>query len=329
VSSGSPAALDGTAEEEALARAGAYALLAELFERAPRRELRTAAAASPLLAEGLAHYTQPDELEADHEEAFGFQVFPLAGTFLEATPGTAASALLDAYRALGFDAIREPCGIDHLATLLGALAHASGREARAERAGALRAAAAVREATRDLLDRHILAWLPAWASATRRLALPWPSALADQVLELVAFHRADLDLPAATSPALPGLPDLDDAATDLGAIADALSCAARAGVFLSRRDMLCAARRSRTPIGFGPRSSVLLTALREGAHLGTLPAFLDDLAGVYRAWREELAALGQGPMQPCRALLAPWDERSEAALNWLGQLERAARNEVE
>jgi len=311
---------------EATARAQACALLSDLFHQGPRGALLEAAAASPLLAEALAQYEKDDDLEADHQEAFGLQVFPMAGVFLDATgrAGAGAEALTEQYAALGIvDRRGEADGADHLATLLGALAVANAALADPTRF------AWAGEQSRFLLERHLLSWLPAWVSAVRRLALPWPTALADQVLELALLQFAQAsprEKPTAPSD-LPALPDLDEPDTDLTTIAEALTCAARAGLFLSRKDLARLAQRSRTPTGFGPRSELLRTALREGAHLETLTALLYELAALYRAWIGELSALERGPMRELAALLAPWRKRSEEVLVLLGRLESSVTGE--
>jgi hypothetical protein len=214
-----------------------------------------------------------------------------------------------------------------LATLLRALAVASAAEADPARRGVARARC------RTLLELHLLTWLPAWASAVRRLGLPWSTALADQVVELALFHCAEIEeadavarreVSAIPFRELPALPDLGDPATDLSAIAQALTQAARAGLFLSRRDLTRIAQRSRTPLGFGPRAQLLATAFREGAHLDTLSPLLRELAALYRDWLSELAELEREAPRRVGALLAPWQRRAGEVLPWLDRVERAA-----
>ena len=170
---------DAAAAIDRATLAGAYFLLADLLEWGPTASLRNAGATSPILAEAMAENGQ-EELEASHTAVFGLQVFPYAGVFLDpsAQVGAGSTSLQSLFRELGFDPGRSDSGVDHLATLFRALGHASAREASLP--GGRECATPLRRCTRDLLDRHVLTWIPPWRSAVRRMEETWPTALAAQ-----------------------------------------------------------------------------------------------------------------------------------------------------
>lgn len=312
-------------ENAPLARAHAYHLLAELLEWGPSKATRQQAAMSPILAEAIADH-DPDELSAAHTAAFGMEVFPYAGVFLDpsAQAGAGADSLHAAYLAIGFDPDTSAPGVDHLSTLLRALAHASARQADSRRHPA--SAEDFAGQTQDLLDTHLLRWLPAWVSAVRRLEMAWPCALAEQIMALVRFHRSEFGACRVEEKALAPLPDLEAKETDLRTIALALTAPAVSGVFLSRHDIASLARRSRTPTGFGSRCVLLENALTSAAQYDTLTEIIEGMRAIYRCWEKELRETLLPGVPGFEGLISPWQQRASEASVLLGRIGVAARN---
>ena len=182
---------------EAEARARAYDLLADLVSRGPRGPSLEAARMSPLLGEGLAAYPGPgpEGAAADHERVFGMEVFPREGWFLDPegrAGGDATASLLDLFHRVGCTPSPGGDGPEHRAAALRALSHLSEAESDALADGFPAESERIRSLSRELLDGHLLRWLPLLCVTVRRCGRPFPSALACQVEDLVLLHREDL-----------------------------------------------------------------------------------------------------------------------------------------
>jgi hypothetical protein len=270
----------------------------------------------------LATVHDQETLEVDHTQAFGFHVFPYAGVFLHpsAHAGAAAAELFPSYRALGFDPGTAGPGVDHLSTILLALGHASLAEARLDPASSERQS--IENGARDLIDRHVLSWLPVWVGAVGRLGRVWPTALANQILDLVSLHRASLGTGSRVVLSLEPLPDLDASETDLRVIAEALTTPVIAGIFLSRHDISALARARRAPSGFGSRADMLENTLRSAASYGMFAELSKDLRVLYEVSCDALTTTG------CAEDVAPWKRRGGQAIALLERLGAAALNAV-
>ncbi len=281
----------------------AYGLLAELLEWGPVPRLRPFAEASPALCRALADAEQ-DELEVAHTQAFAFHVFPFAGVFLHESgqAGAGASKLLEAYRQVAFDPCDAAPGLDHLSTLLRALAQAH-RDT---------------ESVRHLIDHHVLSWLPVWVDAVRRLDLAWPAALATQIEELVTHHREALGPGATEGPlGLPVLPDLEARDTDFQRIASALTTPAIAGAFLSRHDLTTIARGLEIPTGFGSRVDLLANTMGGAVQYEKFPELLHRIRAVFLETRQAISASSSSRPES-------WTARMDASMAMLSRLGDAA-----
>lgn len=312
-------------------RARAYALLAELCARGVQPGTREAARASPLVAAALASYPdeQPDLVAADHHHAFGWAVLGYEGVYLDregTLGGPSAERIRAAYAARGF--VPDPAGEEpeHLVTELRALAFLCGAEADAHQDGLAQVAARMRGLARQLLDEHLLRWLPLWAGAVRRLELAFPTALADQLEDLVLPHRESLGAPWPEAFSLPSASlDLDDAETGLGEIAATLATPASSGLCLSREDLTRLGRGARVPRGFGDRGLILEQLLRTAARYEALPAVIDGLDAFAARWEDELCPTGRYRDRTWLApLLLPWRDRVAGTRRLLARLRAAA-----
>lgn len=332
-----------TPPDEAEARAGAHALMAELLSRGVTRRTWAAARQSALLRGALAGYTADDDTEtgrpteavldaaaADHQRAFGFEVFPFEGVFLDPAGqvgGPATAALTALYRRMGFAPDPRDDGPEHLATELRALALLSGTEAAALASGDGPAAHRARELARELLDGHVLRFLPTFAAAVRRLGLAFPAALVDQIEQLVLLHREGLGEPASASFELAGEPVVLADDVGLGQLARALTSPARAGLFLSRADIAAVGRATGVPRGFGERATLLHNLLRTANDLDQLPAVVDALRARLRDACAELGA--QAHATPWLApIVAPHRDRIAGTGRALAVLAERARQPV-
>jgi len=313
-------------------RGRAYALLADLVSRGPTESTLDAARASDGLAAALASYPDLDEAAAAHQHAFGLSVPPYEGAFLDAegsVGGDCTSRLRDRFRSMGFVNDPRAEGPEHLATQLRALAFLSAAEADAqedERADALEV---IEAHARGLLDAHLLRWLPSFVAAVNAMGSRLPSALVDQVVDVVLMHRSGLAEPAPEDQAfeLGGDPlDLDDESLGVREIAAALAVAARVGALVGRDDVARVGRSQRVPRGFGERRTLIHNLLRTSVSLGSMPEVIDGLRSMLRDRRDALSDPRYLGVPGLEGLLTPWRKRlvqTEAQLSRLAQAGRA------
>ncbi|MCK6480105.1 MAG: molecular chaperone TorD family protein [Planctomycetes bacterium] len=312
---------------EAEARSRAWALLADLASRGPVPADLEAARLSPLLEEALRGEEAAAAAAADHERVFGLEVFPVEGFFLDAegrAGGAGAAPLEDLLRRTGAAPAAPGDGPEPLATALAALAHLSGAEADALLDGLPAEAGRVRALARELLDDHLLRWLPVLALTARRCGAPFPAALAAQVEELALLHRETLGPPAAAAPPLPG-GDLDpsDPETGLREIALHLCRPALAGIALARSDLARISRDAGVPRGFGDRATETENLLLSAASLERLGEALGALEALLRGAAADLDA--RAAAEPALApFLRPWRERADRSIRLVLALREGA-----
>lgn len=263
-------------------RGRAYALLADLVSRGPTASTLPAARTSVMLAEALDSYANLDDAAADHQHVFGLSVPPFEGVYRDPegqVGGECSDRLRDRYAALGFAHDPRGEGVEHLSTQLRALAFLSVAEADACEDDATPQIDAVRALARDFLDAHLLLWLPSFAVAARAVGRALPTAIVDQIMDVVVSHRQGLDVPAVPADfQLPGAPlDLDDPAVGIREIAAALAVPSRIGALLTRDDIARVGRSQRVPRGFGERRTTIHNLLNSAAGLGALGGVIDDL----------------------------------------------------
>lgn len=287
--------------------AAAYSTLSTVLANGPGPRGFALLRASPTLDRALDEYSEMERVEVDHEHAFGFNVPLVAGAFLDAgrrAGGPTGDRIRAAYADLGFVPSPAGPGPEHLSTVLAAM-------------GAGRVDA-------RFIDGQVLSWLPLVATAVRRLGRSYPTALVEQIEDLVLLHRAMLVEPCAAHHALPPADlALDDPETDLRAIAEWLATPARCGVYLARADLARIGGGNRVPRGFGDRSQLLVNLLRSAGHFDAIDGVFGDLEGVVDDWG---GALAEPRYAGVSEVLAPWVGRIAETRAMLGTLRaRVAR----
>ncbi|MBW2463698.1 MAG: molecular chaperone TorD family protein [Deltaproteobacteria bacterium] len=279
--------------EVARGRGRAYALLADLVSRGPTASTLPPARTSAVLAEALDSYADLDDAAADHQHVFGLSVPPFEGVYRDPegqVGGACTDRLRDRYAALGFAHDPRGEGVEHLSTQLRALAFLSVAEADAREDDATPQLDAVCDLARDFLDAHLLLWLPSFAVAARAAGRALPTAIVDQIMDVVVIHRQGLDVPDDhANYQLQGEPlDLDDPAVGIREIAAALAVPARIGALLTRDDIARVGRGQRVPRGFGERRTTIHNLLNSAAGLGSLGGVVDDLRALLSERRHVL-----------------------------------------
>ncbi len=312
--------IEGEQASRAEARGRGYVLLADLLSRGPVPALVEPARASEVLAAALDETGDLEEAAADHQHVFGFIVPPFEGAFLDPrgeVGSTRSAAVQERYAAFGYEARGGGDGPEHLATELRALGVLGGAEADAAADGRAEIVTHLRDLQRGWLDDHVLRWFPVLASAARRSGRRWPSALLDQIADLLALHREELGGAPQPEP-LPGDPlDLEDPDTDLRTIARFLSTPARAGLFLGKDDLARVGRAFELPRGFGPRHLLAQNLLRSAIRFERLPEATEALAAIAGDW------LGEIDRSPFADHLAPWAARATATRDVLRDIGEA------
>lgn len=315
--------------ERSRARSRAYSLLARLLDPAPTERTLAAARMSPEIERALKLYPDIDALLADHEHVFGLVCPPFESALLD--PGARlGGAISDRVRATlsQIGVVEGPGGAEpeHLATELYVLALLSGAEADALADDAAAACQHMRGLAQKLLDAHLLRFLPMYALAVRRSERPWPIALIDTIEEVVLEHRAGLGAPnpedlrfELPEPAI----GLDAEETGLAEVARFLATPARAGVVITRDDILRVGRSTSTPRGFGERALVLENLLRSAAELGSLEPVIDSLSALVVRTSTALGHARLADVPP--AFVEPWRWRSAWTGALLGRIREANR----
>jgi TorA maturation chaperone TorD len=316
--------------DAAVARSGAYALLAKLLVRGLDDERLALVRSVPPLADSLGEEADLDELASQHHALFSLQLQPYGGVFLDGeglAGGDVGRAVQDDFTAAGFIADLDGTSPDHLGLELAFLAFLSGAEADAVEDGKTEIVEQLRARMSAFLDEHVLTWLPALV-----VGLPaeeggfWPDVV-HMALELCAEHRAELDEEATEPPRLPAPPSLvDDEKTSLRGLARFFATPAFVGAVLTRSDLAKIGRRQELPHGFGGRKQMLESLLDNAKEYGDVPALFEALGERLAAVDDRWATLAgrpglEGPVMAWRARLA-------ATRALLGKLEELAQSAI-
>jgi TorA maturation chaperone TorD len=260
-----------------------------------------------------------DELAADHQHLFGFNLYPYQSIFLDPSGllgGDVTACVLLAYDDAGFDVGVSSESADHIGHELRLLAYLCGLEAGT---AASPGAGPIVTRQRAFLEGHLLRWLPALVLAIGQSRLPFYDSLARLTLELAAEHWTSLKQEPAVFE-LPAPPDLlADDRTGLKEIVNYLLTPVYSGLFLSRDDIGRLARQLSVPRGFGGRGQLLLNLLRSAANYDALPAGLELLGEQIAAWitgYQEMA--GRPELRPFSSV---WLARATQTAGLIGDIE--------
>ena len=306
-------------QQKALARSRSYELFGCYYLQGLTGETLASAKAIPELAATLPDTIDFDELAADHQHLFGFNLYPYQSIFLDPSGllgGDVTAGVLLAYDDAGFDVGVSSESADHIGHELRLLAYLCGLEAGV---AASPGAGPIVTRQRAFLEGHLLRWLPALVLAIGQSGLPFYDSLARLTLEIVAEHWASLEQEPAVFelPAPPGL--LADDRTGLKEIVNYLLTPVYSGLFLSRDDIGRLARQLSVPRGFGGRGQLLLNLLRSAANYDALPAVLELLGEQVAAWimgYQEMA--GRPELSPFSSV---WLARATRTAGLIGDIE--------
>lgn len=311
-------------------RGQAYELLSQLYLHGVTAQHLGVLQDVPDLAEHLVVPHDEDAAAAEHERLFGREVLPYASVFLEVDGNLGGDVTAAAARRLAAAGLEVPPSEppDHLGHELGLL-RALDEEAGEADPGAAMAPGGepAAEVALDVLDGHLLWWVPALVPAIRRLGPPFWGVVADLTLDVLADHRRVLagNAPPAGPPPwnLRGVPriPLDDPTADLREVATFLTLPVRSGLYLAEADARMLGRSRRLPGGFGSRARVLETVFHSAVAYDDMPDLVEGLGTIVsgvRAAMEALAVDGDLPED----FVAPWIERldrTDAMLERMGR----------
>ncbi len=299
-----------------LAQSRGFALLGELFGAGLTPGARAAWGQVPEAA-GLVSALSDEAAAEAYTRACQLEMAPYESAFCSAD-GLLGGECVDAVRAL-----RLRCGlpnegeVDHLGEELRWLAFLTGASADAARDGV--PAEHILELERQVLDQHVLRWLPALVASLRAQANApalWVLA-ADLGLALAVDRRVALggEPPAWALPV--AISVLDDERAGLRRIAEHLALPVQAGGMLCRSTLVGIGRTLDLPAGFGARADLLEGLFRSAAHYGRVSSLCEaleqQLSGWERSWRT-LDGAGLG------LLSAPWHARIAATRGLLRRL---------
>lgn len=309
-----------SAGQKALARSRTYGLFGRFYLEGLTEDTLGLARAIPELAATLQKNIDFDELAADYQHLFGFNLYPYQSLFLDSSGllgGEITAGVLIAYEEAGFDVGVSSESADHIGHELRLLAYLCGWEAGATDSPG---AGAIIARQRAFLEGHLLRWLPALVLAIRQGRMPFYASLAWLTLELAAEHWASLGHEPAVFE-LPEPPDLlADEQTGLKEIVAYLLTTVYSGLFLSRDDIGRLARELTVPRGFGGRGQLLLNLLRSAANYDALPAVLELLGEQVAAWITGYQEMTARP--ELRPFSGVWLARATRTAGLIGDMER-------
>ena len=312
----------------ALARSRAYALFAGLYLEGLTDETLAYVEAIPELVGAMPGPFDADGAAADHQQLFGFDIFPYQCIFLDPSGllgGDVAEEVLGSYKEAGFS-VQGRDGLagenaDHIGQELRFLAFLCGEEAEAWESGLPPMARRTAALQREFLDRHLLRWLPPLVVAIRQQENPFYTILAQLTLELAADHRAGLEPSPAAGFQLPEPPKLlEDEQTGLKEIVTYLLTPVYSGIYLGRDDIGRLARQRALPRGFGGRQQMLLNLLRSAANYDGVDTVLDALQEVIAGWATAYGEMAAEPALKSSAKL--WRSRANETAGMLEKMSR-------
>lgn len=306
----------------ARARSRTYDLLGRLSLTGLTAEELPYVAEISELAATLSDHFEADEAAADHQQLFGFNVFPHESIFLDPSGllgGPIADAILLGRQRAGFVRQIDSDMVDHLGQELKYLALLSDHEARARQDGSNDIVRRMAGLQREFLDQHLLRWLPALLVAIEKQGQRFYNALIHLVFDLSLAHRADLSSTPAPEFVLPDPPALlTQKGTGLKEIAAYLLAPPYSGIYLSRDDIGRLARRQELPRGFGNRQQMLLNLWRSAAMYDGLETSIEALQDFVSSWFDTYDQLRSDPQ--LRPFVTAWRSRTAATISLLTEM---------
>lgn len=308
-----------SARQKALARSRTYQLLGRVFLDALDNELIERVQTIPQLAGELPQELVEDELAADHQHLFGFNVFPYQSIFLDPAGllgGVVSEAVLSFYIAAGFQPDMQNESVDHIGHELTCLAFLCRQEARASGDELPKISAKFASLQQEFLRHNLLSWLPPLVTAIRFQRQAFYTALADLVVELTSDHWLDLEGDESATLTFPEPPDLlSNSEVGTKDIVRYLLTPAYSGLYLSRDDIGRLARQRSLPRGFGGREQMLQNLIRSAANYDNVETVFWDLHNLVEAWVSAYSKMSyKAALKPFSTL---WLDRAGATVSIL------------
>ncbi len=251
-----------------------------------------------------------DELAAAHHRLLSAEVHPYASLFLSPDPAGCIDPIRDAARSAGFHIDASSVRPDHLGIALLVLSFLCGATADAGADQRADIAQQTEALAQSFLSTWLMPWLPPLLAAVEAHDDGLWAAVVRTAAELAESHVSEPG--TLTLPEPPAL--LEEASTDLRAIAGWLLTPCHCGAFLSRADIGGLSRGVSVPRGFGGRQQELTQLLRAAAEYGELDAVLGRLDALLSARAERTV----GP------LAEPWVARIGESRSLIAELRRTA-----
>ncbi len=280
------------------ARSRGYGLLGHLLLRGLTPDSLPRLRQTPLSAM-VPEDADLDRLAAAHYRLLSMEIHPYASLFLTTDPAGCIDPIRDAARSAGFHIDAASARPDHLGIGLLLLSFLTGATADALADDKSDVAAQTEALAQSFLSTWLTPWLaPLQVAVAAHDGGLW-AAVVDTAVGLAADHwdgSGALVLPESA-------PLLDEARTDLRAIATFLLTPCRCGVYLSRADIGQLSRGVAVPRGFGSRQQELTNLLRTSSEYGELGALMHRLDGLMAKRSAEMSGAHAGV----------WQARIEAA----------------
>lgn len=281
--------------EIARARQNTYFLFGQLLLRGVHPTTIDQLRRLPPLAQHLPDEIDIDQLAAQHQELFGFNLFPYEASFLGEDGqlgGPITEAVMSSYQGINFQQPTEDSSPDHIGVELMALSFLCAAEGDAWGDSKPLIAKQIQQREKGFVSTHIGRWLPALTVAVEGFDIPLYRAGLDLLLGFLEDHLVDLGQ-ARPQPKriLPLPPSLADDKTDLKQIARYILLPVHSGLFISRHSIQTLGRQLDIPRGFGNREQLLLNLFKSAAYLDEIPSLMQALKTWIEAWEMRYEAL--------------------------------------
>ncbi|MEM7125019.1 MAG: molecular chaperone TorD family protein [Chloroflexota bacterium] len=346
-----------TAAQSALARSRLYWLLGRLLLTGPSADLWPLLDAIEDLRLPLGADPEWPEWAAQHQQIFGFSLFPFGSFFLDTSGmvgGQVAERVVEETTRLGYRPQDQSVGWDHIGVELDCLSFLCAAEGDAWQDNLPQQTQHIRMEAGRFLQDHLLCWLVPCLWAIRAEGNGFYQAVAETTFALVAGHYSNLTNSDLTNSNLAGSPPptrqdfqakkfnqskqteeshlftlpeppslLDDETTSLRDIATFLMTPPYSGLFISRTTVTAWARALQLPRGFSTRTDMLVNLMQAGVQYdGFSPLITQIETTVQEAHDGYGAYLEEAPA--LRHAITPWKERTAETVQLLRRIgERA------
>ena len=314
--------------DRAIQRHRAYQLLSAMYTEGLTADVFALCKAIPSLEPLLPEPYDEDMARADHQELFGFNVFPFTGVYLaeDGRPGGQYHQDLNVwYFSHGFNASELHAPSDHIGSQLAFLSFLAGLEIEAHLAPSGNGrVSSIRRAQGEFVQTQFLTWSLPFLAAVKMQSNPLYAEVADLTLAMLIDQVQEVGTKGTELDVKPVPIDiLGDHNAGLKQISEYMARPVHSGFYFSKKDLKSIARKLEIPTGFGDRVQVLTNTFRSAISFDVLPAFLRALKEHAGLFNNEYEMLCQATDDRLTYLIEPWITRIETMLLVLGELEKA------